>query len=243
MSKPLIAVSGRRWVGERVHGFPSNFAGAEVDLILADYSKCVAAAGGIALSVPFESDPHEVMARLDGLVLTGGADVDPASYGGPADGFIGELEPERDAYETALFRAAVAHGKPVLAICRGAQLVNVALGGTLVSDLDDEGGCEHPAWGSPRHELTHPVTFVDGSAAAKAFGALTVHVNTLHHQSVDRPGEGVLVTGHAPDGVIEAYEVPDQRVFAVQWHPELVLEQPDPCFLWLTSEAKREALS
>ncbi len=240
MSKPLIAVSGRRWVGERVQGFPANFAGAEVDLILADYSRCVAAAGGIALSVPFESDPNEVMARLDGLVLTGGADVDPALYGGPLDGFVGELEPQRDAYETALFRAAVAHAKPILAICRGAQLVNVALGGTLVSDLDSESGCEHPAWGSARHELTHSVTFVDGSAAATAFGSLVIEVNTLHHQSVDRPGDGVNVTGHAPDGVIESYEVPDQRVFAVQWHPELVLQQPDPCFVWLISEAQGE---
>ena len=237
MSKPFIAVSGRRWDGHRIAGFPTNFASAEVDLCLADYAKCVHAAGGIALSVPFESDPDAVMARMDGLILTGGSDVDPARYGAVPGPTLGEIEPVRDAYETALFHAAIAADKPVLAICRGAQLVNVALGGTLVADLPAGVGSGHPAWSFPREELVHAVELTEGSLAAKAFGVTSIMVNTLHHQCVDRPGDGVIVTGVAPDGVIEAYEVPSIRVFAVQWHPELVLAQPDPCFTWLINTA------
>jgi putative glutamine amidotransferase len=237
MSAPFIAISGRRWLGHRVAGFPANFASVEVDLAISDYAKCVAAAGAIPLAVPFEADPHLVMSRLDGLVLTGGSDVDPRLYGAPSNACAGEIEPARDAYEAALFQAAVAAGKPVLAICRGAQLVNVALGGTLVADLDASTG--HPAWGFPRHERVHPVALTPGSIVATSHDATTVAVNSLHHQSVDRPGTGVIVTGVSPDGVIEAYEVPGSRVLAVQWHPELLQEQPDPCFNWLVNEASR----
>ncbi len=242
MSKPFIAVSGRRWVGHRIAGFPANFASAEVDLCLADYAKCVDAAGGIALTVPFESDPVAVMAHMDGLILTGGSDVDPRRYGALPSPNLGEVEPLRDAYETALFHAAAAAGKPVLAICRGAQLVNVALGGTLVADLPAGVGSGHPAWSFPREELMHEVALTPGSLVSNAFGSSNIMVNTLHHQCVDRPGDGVIVTGVAPDGVIEAYEVPSMRVFAVQWHPELVLAQPDPCFTWLINSASGDRM-
>jgi putative glutamine amidotransferase len=240
MSKPFIALSGRRWQGRQVNGLPSNFADAHVDLHIADYARCIDAAGGVPVMIPFEADPDAVMGRFDALVLTGGADVDPACYGGPADERIGATEPARDAYELALFRAAQRLGRPVLAVCRGMQLVNVALGGTLLAHIPDEQG--HAAWDRPRSDLAHTVHAEPDSWLAAAYGTTDVAVNTLHHQSVDRPGGGVRVTARAADGVIEAFQVDEPsgtRVFAVQWHPELVVAQPDPSFVWLVDAASR----
>ena len=277
MPAPFIALSGRRWAGERIHGLPANFASAQIDLHISDYARCVDQAGGVALMVPFEADPDLVMTRMDGLVLSGGADVDPQLYGSSADAVgptLGDTEPVRDAYEIALFEAAVRAGKPVLAICRGMQLINVALGGTIVADLPhqlpldlpvglapvghapvglspdtaadqhramEDKACSHAAWSQPRHKLLHAVSFDAGSWAAAAFGATSALVNSLHHQSIDRPGSGVVITGRSHDGVVEAMQVEHNgaRVFAVQWHPELVEVQPDPCFTWLITEAQK----
>ncbi len=239
MGSPVIAVSGRRYLGHRIAGLPENFSSISVDLAISDYARCVAAAGGVPLNVPFEADPHEVMERLDALVLTGGSDVDPRRYHAFPGPNLGVVEPERDSYEIALLEAAFAHDKPVLAICRGAQLLNVMLGGTLVADLASDVGCGHPAWSFPREALVHRVELVPGSLVSQAFGTTELMVNSLHHQSVDHCAPGVKVTGTAPDGVVEAIEIEGRAVLAVQWHPELLLTQPDPCFSWLVGEAKR----
>jgi putative glutamine amidotransferase len=183
-----------------------------------------------------ETDPEEIVARLDGLVMTGGADPDPALYGHDPDPRLGEVERGRDDWELALIRAALDAHLPMLCVCRGAQLLNVALGGTLVQHLPDGSG--HANWHIARTELCHTVRVAPGSTAARLYGT-ELATNSLHHQAVGEPGDGVLVTATADDGVIEAFEVAGRdEVFAVQWHPEMLVDQPDPAFRWLIDRAR-----
>jgi putative glutamine amidotransferase len=145
------------------------------------------------------------------------------------------VERGRDDWELALIRAALTVRLPMLCVCRGAQLLNIALGGTLVQHLDDDG--RHASWHTPRTDRCHVVRFAPGSRAAELYGTERA-TNSLHHQAVDERGEGVAVTGSTDDGVVEAFEVADRpEVFAVQWHPEMLEEQPDPAFAWLVRTA------
>ena len=196
------------------------------------YYELVAASGGRPLLLPPMSTAPggpgtaavEVIAALDGLVLTGGGDVDPEAYGEAAAETVAGVNPVRDANERALLAAALAVDLPVLAICRGLQVLNVELGGTLHQHLPD-------VTGSDLHR-TAPLVFgevgvttVPGSRAAAVFGPGPT-VLCAHHQAVDRTGRGLEVTATAPDGVIEAIELPSARfVLGVQWHPE---EGSDP---------------
>jgi putative glutamine amidotransferase len=155
--------------------------------------------------------------RLDGLVLSGGADIDPARYGQPPHERAGKASPERDEFELALFEQARAAALPVFAVCRGLQLVNVALGGTLVQHLPDrlEHNLEHLP--TPGVFGTHRITTQDGSRVAAIVGPdLKVHCH--HHQAVDKLADGLRATAFAEDGTIEAIEGMD--LLGVQWHPE-----------------------
>ncbi|MHB1929890.1 MAG: gamma-glutamyl-gamma-aminobutyrate hydrolase family protein [Acidimicrobiales bacterium] len=145
-------------------------------------------------------------------------------------------EPERDAWELELLRAALDADLPVLAICRGLQLLNVACGGTIVADIPAGAGDNHPRFGSDRHDLAHEVRFEPGSLAARVYGPAAL-VNSLHHQAVDRLGDGLVITGRSPDGTIEALELPGRPVLAVQWHPEAVAGDAGPA--WLVEAARR----
>jgi putative glutamine amidotransferase len=207
------------------------------DLHFADYPQSVAAAGGVPVELSRDADVADVVARLDGLVLSGGADVDPALYGEDASADLGEIEPERDEWESALWRAARARHLPVLAICRGFQLVNVLHGGTLVQHVGLRDGEGHPQWDVDGRRPTHGLAVVAGTRTASVVGELT-RVNSLHHQTVDAVGEGLVVSAIADDGVVEGLETTDGEVLAVQWHPEL-LTKPDPVFGWLVDEARR----
>jgi putative glutamine amidotransferase len=178
-----------------------------------------------------------VVERLEGLVLTGGADVDPAVYGQAPDPDLGAIEPDRDAWELDLLRAAEARGLPVLCVCRGAQLLNVAKGGTLRQHVSVDEGDGHPRFTDDGHEPAHAVDLEAGSLAASLLGA-HVEVNSLHHQVVDRVGEGLRATGRSPDGAVEVLELEGSDVLGVQWHPEL-LARPDPTFAWLVEAARR----
>lgn len=159
-------------------------------------------------------DPAARLAGVAGLLLPGGWDIDPAAYGEPRDFRTGEVDPALDRTEIALVRCAVAAGVPVTGICRGMQLVNVALGGTLHQHVE-----EHPPL-RPRDRLAHPVTVEGGSTLATITGPGPVMVNSLHHQAVRRVAPGLGVTAQSPDGVIEGLEALDHRVLAVQCHPE-----------------------
>jgi putative glutamine amidotransferase len=161
---------------------------------------------------------HAVLEHFDGLLLLGGGDLDPASYGQTAHEKVYGVSPLRDEFEIALARAAVERSMPVLAICRGNQLLNVAFGGTLVQHLAVSG---HGRPGEPDPAELHPITATPGSRLALAMGAEQAIVSSHHHQAVDELGDGVVAVAWADDGTIEGIEL-DRDGWAVgaQWHPE-----------------------
>lgn len=241
MERPLIGISGRRWpaavLGDRL---PRAMGDVSFDLHFSDYPRSIALAGGLPVELARDADVESLVRRLDGLVLSGGADVDPANYGAAPDEQLGPTEPERDEWELALLRAARAVGLPVLAICRGLQLVNVALGGTLRQHVELDEGVGHPQWDVSGREATHTVIVTPESMTADLFSA-EIGVNSLHHQVVEVVAPSLVVSAVAPDGVIEGLESDDGSILAVQWHPEL-LAAPDPTFTWIVREAtKRRA--
>jgi putative glutamine amidotransferase len=190
------------------------------------YVTAVQGAGGIALVLAPDDgvaeDPDELLDRLDGLILAGGADIDPASYGARPHPDVSGTVPERDRFELALAHRALERELPLLGICRGMQLMNVASGGTLVQHLPDEVGHEEHRH-TPGRFADHEVELEAGSLAARAAGAERLPVKSHHHQGIDEVGEGLHVTGWSvPDRVPEAIEDSGRRfVLGVLWHPEM----------------------
>jgi len=190
------------------------------------YVKRLVEAGGMPLVLSPALGPEradEALDGMDGLLLSGGADIAPERYGTPPSPCLGSVEPERDAFELALFAAAQARGLPVLAICRGLQLVNVATGGTLWQDLPSErpGAVTHQQ-AEPRSVRTHDVRVERGSRTGKILGVDALRTNSMHHQAVRDLGTGLSATGWAADGVVEALEAKGGAAWlvGVQWHPE-----------------------
>jgi putative glutamine amidotransferase len=196
-------------------------------LLPASYLDAVRRGGGLALMVPPDpaliAVPDEALDPLDGLLLAGGADIDPATYGAEPDPHTSGTVPARDACEIALTRRAIERGLPLLGICRGMQLLNVALGGTLHQHLPELfGHHEHRKALGSFDGADHDVRLVPGSLAARAAGEQLHATKSHHHQGVDRIGEGLVVTGVATlDELPEAIELPERDfVLGVQWHPE-----------------------
>ncbi len=196
-------------------------------LLALSYLEAVQRAGGLALMLPPDeqlvADPEQALELIDGLLLAGGADIDPASYGQPAHPETVETTRERDAFEIALVRGAIVRDLPVLGICRGMQLINVALGGTLLQHLPERlGHGEHRRVLGSFEGAEHDVRLLEGSLAAHAAGEVAHVTRSHHHQGVDRLGEGLTVSGFsALDELPEAIELDDRRfVLGVQWHPE-----------------------
>jgi putative glutamine amidotransferase len=216
MSAPRIGLSG----------VTRSVAGAERSGVNAAYVRAVLRAGGVPLILPpliGAAHTAELLDAVDGLVLTGGEDVDPAHFGQPPHAALGEVDPVRDVFELALFREATARGMPALAICRGIQLVNVALGGSLWQDLPSELPAALPhSQNTGRDDRSHPVAITPGSRLARALGGERCEVNSFHHQAIRDLAPGLVATAHAPDGVIEGAESASGRpwLLAVQWHPE-----------------------
>ena len=192
----------------------------------AQYVSAIHRAGGMAaLLPPGETAPDELLARLDGLVLAGGDDVDPDLYGGRHHPEVYNVSRQRDAFELGLARRVLAEQRPTLAICRGLQLVNVALGGTLHEHLPDVVGQEILHRLPPRKNTLHPVTAVAETQLAGLLGNSPFEASSSHHQSIDRLGRGLVAAAHTADGTIEAVELPGQAwLHAVQWHPETTAE-------------------
>jgi putative glutamine amidotransferase len=188
------------------------------------YTEMVARAGGLPVLLPPLPRVADTLSRLDGLVLSGGGDIDPAVYGAARDPATGPASADRDTAELELCRRALADGVPVLAICRGLQVVNVALGGTLHQHLPDLTGHDGHS-PDPGGYGSHNVSIAPGSRLAGLLGGTETAVPTHHHQAIDRLGTGLAAAAWADDGVIEAAEPagsggPASLVAAVQWHPE-----------------------
>jgi len=244
--RPPIGITGRRFRLSVLEGADERYGDRCIDSSMSDFATRVAEAGGLPVHLSYDTDPAGICAWLSGVVITGGQDMHPACWGGDTS-VVRDIDPrtdpmvhdvERDDYELALVRAAIDREIPVLGVCRGMQVLNVALGGTLVPDL--------PA-GSVSHSSTevaptdgnvdHLVSFAQGSIAAGLFGEDAI-TNSWHHQAVDRCGVGVAVTGRTSDGVVEAIEVPGRPVLGVQWHPEW-MKSTDPTLTWIVEQAAR----
>jgi len=228
--KPVIGLSS--------YAEPARWAAwhAPAALLPLSYTEQVVAAGGVPVLLPPVPGIAAAVGRLDGLVLTGGGDIDPAAYGAAPHPRTSRVSAERDRAELDLLAAALTAGLPVLGICRGLQLLNTARGGTLHQHLADLGSpAEGPA-GDPAHSLQpgvfgrHPVRVAAGSMLAGILPAdRPLAVPTAHHQAIDRLGAGLTATAWSTDGIIEAAELTCGEhhpfVLAVQWHPE---EGDDP---------------
>ena len=211
-----------------------------VDRALLD---AVVRAGGIPFGLPVLglADVEVALLGLDGLLLTGGGDVDPTRYGELPGPEVFGTDPGRDAFEVALVLAAARAGVPVLGICRGCQVMNVALGGSLIQHVPAVTGRDHY-----RKDLSlvtvHGVRVAPGSLLAGVVGATNFDVNSLHHQAVDRLGNGLQAVAWSDDGVVEAVETAaPARLLGVQWHPELLPGLPahERLLAWLVTEAGR----
>lgn len=194
--------------------------------------------GAIPLIIAFPDDVSKVdqlaqdyVQLIDGLMLPGGPDVDPTFYGEEPHPKIGMTLYQKDRFEIALIKAALAADKPIFGICRGIQIMNVAMGGTLYQDLESqypELKIQHPQ-ATLGQFATHHVELTAGSKLAKLYGRSTIKVNSRHHQAVKAVGKGLKVTAVAPDGVVEGMESTDTDLFlGVQWHPENMWQQEDP---------------
>jgi putative glutamine amidotransferase len=204
----------------------------EVFRLRDDYVRSVELAGGLPLifAPGRPGDAPELLDHVGGLVLTGGADIDPGMYGEERHPALGPVFRERDEFEVALCREALRRDLPVLAICRGHQVLNVATGGTLVQDIPSQvkgAGAHDPD--VERWETCHDVRILPATRLREILGTENVAVNSFHHQAVEQLGKGLVVSAQSPDGVVEGIEMPREAsrfVVGVQWHPESFWDHP-----------------
>lgn len=217
-SKPVIGITTAR-------GLSAN----SLPLISLDeaYVGAVLRASGIPLLVPLglpDADLNRIITRLDGLLLSGGGDVHPAVYHSQEHPKVNEVDEDRDRVEIAIFQSAIEQRIPVFGICRGQQLINVAMGGSLYEDIPAQhpNAIEHTCFpAKPRDFPAHPVEIDPGSRLASILGTRRIKVNSLHHQAIRKLASGLVSTAEAPDGIVEAVEMKDYPFgLAVQWHPE-----------------------
>jgi len=227
--QPLIGITAARTTSPS--GLP-QFSVVET------YARAVSQAGACPLLIPSGLSGNEldtILQRLDGVLFSGGGDIDPVHYDAGPHPKVGEVDPDRDRVELHLLQQVLQEDIPFLGICRGLQLINVGLGGTLYADIGDQlpGAQNHdfsPGW--PRDHLAHEVQVTQDSRLAGILGLKLAEVNSLHHQAICQLAPGLLPTASSPDGLVEAVELPDHPFgLAVQWHPE-----------WLTAHAPMRAL-
>ena len=225
MSRPVIGITAS--IDHRSPAFGETYS------LTRKYAEGVLQAGGVPLIVPHnlgEDSLRAVLDRLDGVLLSGGGDIDPALFDEDAHPAIHEIESDRDRVELTLARWVVESDVPLLAICRGIQVLNVALGGSLVQDIPSQvpDALRHSfdRNTTPRNYLAHPVKIDPYSQLARVMRLEVAQTNSWHHQSIKQAADRLQVTAVAPDGVIEAVEVPGRRfAIGVQWHPEWLFEE------------------
>ena len=209
----------------------SNAYGQTTILLTQAYVKAILQAGGVPVLIPslIANDGWDALyPRLDGILFTGGGDISLDHFKGDPHPRIDDVDPERDTVELNLLHASVADGKPFLGICRGCQLVNVGLGGTLYTHLPDQlpNALDHSYPGNMRTVLVHEVKFDEGTRTADVLGEPIVRVNSHHHQGLKDIAPSLRVAGHSPDGLVEAIELQNHPFeLAVQWHPEWLTDQ------------------
>ena len=225
MTRPLIGITTHSRL-DPIH--------KELDELNDDIARGIEHGGGVPVFIPHGLPDSALLAladKLDGLLLTGGGDVDPQRYNAALNPKTGGIDADRDRVEIALSRMAVADNTPVFGICRGAQVFNVALGGTLHQEVAEVSGAIKHSYGSdgePNNLRPHPVQISEESRLAKIIGLPIVLVNSMHHQAVATPAPGATVVARAPDGIIEAIELPTHKfALAVQWHPESLIDSPE----------------
>lgn len=228
MNKPVIGISASEFT---IKSGP--FMGERRTYVNENYVDSVLQNGGIPLLIPFTRGSSEIVKKqmevVDGLILSGGHDVDPHLYGEELDQKIGATWPARDAFDMVLLKEAEQSHKPVLGICRGAQIINVAHGGSLWQDLSmrSQYTLKHMQATAP-DVGTHKVVIKKGSTLEKILGKQEVMTNSFHHQIIKNIASDLLKVGEASDGVPEALESKDGLVIAVQWHPEEMHRSTDP---------------
>jgi putative glutamine amidotransferase len=237
VGKPVIGISAFPRLGDTSIGRTLLHTASRF------YVESVARAGGLPVILPVldSDDVDELLAVVDGLVLTGGGDVQPSRYGAKPIPETQGVDPTRDDFDLRLFERALARDTPVLATCRGMQIVNVALGGSLVQHVPAVTGQVHN-WTDRGTEPVHKVKIEPESRLAEALGATELEVNSLHHQAVCDAAPGTRAVAWADDGTIEAIELgATTRVVAVQWHPELLEDWPEHqgLFRQLVDESRR----
>ncbi|MBO4872394.1 MAG: gamma-glutamyl-gamma-aminobutyrate hydrolase family protein [Lachnospiraceae bacterium] len=223
--------------------------GTEYHVLNSRYAEAVEKAGGIPLILPNPQDPSvmgELLGRVDGVILSGGPDLDPRLVEARADRSVSMISPKRDAAEIEMARRVVEEGgKPLLAICRGIQVLNVAMGGTLYVDLKTAGFPEHAFGGVyPRDGIAHTVRVREDSLLQELTGLSVLPVNSFHHQGIEKTAPGFVISAQSePDGLAEEIELPGSRmVLGVQWHPEELTasEAHFALFQRLIREAEKE---
>ncbi len=232
--KPLIAVVSHTEI---------NRFGVLANNISVIYIEAVEKAGGLAMILPFTQNMDVIpmmVEKADGFLFAGGIDVDPAFYGEKGIAELGLVSTELDRFQMAVLHAVMTSRKPVIGICRGIQLINVALGGSLFQDIPSQ--FLAPTLKHTQDVLSfdvdHPVTIEPGSRLLNLFGP-TIMVNSRHHQSIKSLGKNLIITARAPDGVIEAAEHKTLPMDLVQWHPELLLRKNDDMLCFFESFIKR----
>jgi putative glutamine amidotransferase len=231
---PLIGLTGRRKTGAQFKNGMEVLDHLEGDWFYADYARGILEAGGLPVYLPLDADPNVFAQHLDGILLTGGADVAPATYGALPETDEFPPEPQRDGFEQDLLTGAIQARIPVLGICRGLQIINVHAGGTLHQHIPEHGVFDkHPG------TISHNIEITKDSVLESIYGS-SLPVNSLHHQTVDKVGAGLAVTARGIDNTVEALEHRELPIVAVQWHPEmLATRSSDPIFGWMVDAATR----
>ena len=207
--------------------------GQDWNYVAGDYVYALEKAGAIPVLIPQYKDIDIARAfidQLDGILVSGGHDVGPELYGAFPKNYCGMVFPQRDAQDIALTKYALEKGIPMFGICRGIQILNVALGGTLYQDIEIEGGFEHHSNGEryPRNAPWHPVVFPEGSPLREILGKEGTLVNSYHHQAVREPGKNVKIIASSSDGLTEGIKVEGGSfAMAVQWHPEMMYDSDE----------------
>ena len=196
------------------------------------YTEAVMHGGGIPVLLPITMEPErikELFDSVDGILLCGGPDIHPNIYGEQIKYYCGHVNHERDVFELELARLAIENDKPLMGICRGSQVLNVACGGTLYQDINLQGATDfkHADNSESHSPVAHPVDLLPGKLLQQVLGIDELEITSWHHQAVKKPGKGIEVCAMCPDGIIEGVYMPEKKcIFGLEWHPELLPDNP-----------------